>query len=461
MWYKASKSLLLAFVLALTFGVMLQSSIHAQDAKKLKIFLGSVGDLAPDQAIVDRWAADKGVTVEFVYAPQSATDILAVIQQFLAAKSTEVDLIQFDTIWPGILAPNMLDLGPYIEKAGFDTTQFYPRLYQNNVVDGKVVGLPWFTDAGLLYYRTDLLEKYNLDVPTTWDELTTEAQTIQDGEREAGNSEFYGFVYQANAYEGLTCDALEWQFSNGGGSIVEADGTISVNNPATIAALERAASWVGTIAPEDVTTYQEEDARRVFQAGNAAFMRNWPYAYVLGQGGADGTGETAVKGMINVAPLPAGDAGYGAAALGGWQLGVSAYSANPDLAVDLLLYLVSPEVQKERALKLSNLPTIESLYSDEDIAAQIPFIAQLVPVFQNASPRPSTVTAAKYNDVSVAYFTAVHSVLTGDADAATAMEDLETQLEDILGDGFPVGPVPMMATSEAMPMATAEATQGS
>lgn len=456
MWYKASKSLLLAFVLAFTFGAMLHSSTRAQDEVTLKIFLGSVGDLKPDQEIVDRWAAEKGVKVEFVYAPQSATDILAVIQQFLAAKSTDVDLIQFDTIWPGILAPNMLDLAPYIEKAGFDTTQFYPRLYQNNIVDGKVVGLPWFTDAGLLYYRTDLLKKYNLSVPTTWDELTTSAQTIQDGERAAGNSEFYGFVFQANAYEGLTCDALEWQFSNGGGSIVEADGTISVNNEATAAALERAAGWVGTIAPKDVTTYQEEDARRVFQAGNAAFMRNWPYAYVLGQGGADGSAETAVKGLIDVAPLPAGDAGYGAAALGGWQLGVSAYTAHPDLAAELALYLVSPEVQKERALKLSNLPTIKSLYSDEEIAAKIPFIAQLVPVFENASPRPSTVTAAKYNDVSVAYFTAVHSVLTGEADAATALEDLEVQLEDILGEGFKVGAPPAM---DAMPMATAEATQ--
>jgi len=453
MMYKASKSLLLAFVLAFTFGAMLHSSVRAQEETTLHIFLGSVGDLVPDQEIVDRWAAEKGVKVEFVYAPQSATDILAVIQQFLAAKSSDVDIIQFDTIWPGILAPNMLDLAPYIESSGFDTAQFYPRLFQNNIVDGKVVGLPWFTDAGLLYYRTDLLEKYGLEVPTTWDELTAAATTIQEGERAAGNAEFYGFVYQANAYEGLTCDALEWQFSNGGGSIVEADGTISVNNPATISALERAAGWVGTIAPEGVTTYQEEDARRVFQAGNAAFMRNWPYAYVLGQGGADGATETAIKDLFNVAPLPAGDAGYGAAALGGWQLGVSAYSPNADLAAELVLYLVSPEVQKERALRLSNLPTIESLYADADIAAQIPFIAQLVPVFQNASPRPSTVTAEKYNDVSVAYFTAVHSVLTGEADAATAMEDLEVQLEDILGEGFTVGAPP----TQAAPMATAEA----
>jgi trehalose/maltose transport system substrate-binding protein len=439
---RITKFLMLALVLALVFSGVV-STAKAQ-GKKLTIFLGSVGDLKPDQDIVDRWGKEKGVTVEFVYAPQSATDILAVIQQFLAAKSADVDLIQFDTIWPGIIAPNMLDLAPFVEKMKVDTTAFYPRLYSNNIVAGKVVGLPWFTDAGLLYFRTDLLKKYGYEAaPKTWDELAEMAKKIQDGERAAtGNNDFYGFVFQANAYEGLTCDALEWQFSNGGGSIIEADNTISVNNPATIKAIERAKSWIGTIAPTGVTTYQEEDARRVFQAGNAAFMRNWPYAYLLGQGGADGKTETSIKDLFDVAPLPSGDAGYGAAALGGWQIGVSVYTKEPDLAAELAIYLTSAEVQKERALKLSNLPTIKALYTDAEIAEKIPFIAKLVPVFENASPRPSTVTAAKYNDVSVAYFTAVHDVLTGKKDAATSMEDLEAKLEEILGDDFKVGAPP-------------------
>ncbi|MCC7207160.1 MAG: extracellular solute-binding protein, partial [Anaerolineae bacterium] len=230
---------------------------------------------------------------------------------------------------------------------------------------------------------------------------------------------------------------LEWQFANGGVSIVEMDKTVSVNNPAAIEAIERAAGWVGTISPEGVTTYQEEEARRVWQAGNAAFMRNWPYAYVLGQGGADGTQETAIKDKFAVTVLPGG-----AAALGGWQLGVSAYSANVDLATQLALWLTSPEQQKERWLKLTNLPTIPTVYTDADVLAATPWVEALVPVFENASPRPSTVTAEKYNDVSVAYFTAVHSVLTGESDAATALEDLEVQLQDILGDEFTPGEPP-------------------
>ncbi|MBO9309104.1 MAG: extracellular solute-binding protein, partial [Chloroflexi bacterium] len=270
---KRIRLLTILLVAAFVLGGALNGAALAQGKPTLRVFYGSVGDIAQDEAILKRWADENNVNVEIVYASQSATEYLAQLQQLLAARSTDIDLIQFDVIWPGILAPNMLDLGPALEASGMKD-MFYPRLLANNTVDGKVVGLPWFTDAGLLYYRTDLLEKYGFSgPPKTWDELEQMAKTIQDGERAAGNAEFWGFVWQGNAYEGLTCDALEWVFSNGGGSIVEADKTISINNEAAIKAIERAARWVGTISPEGVTTYQEEDARRVFQAGNAAFMR--------------------------------------------------------------------------------------------------------------------------------------------------------------------------------------------
>lgn len=439
---KMLKVLTVLLIAAFVFSGVFNGAVSAQEKPTLRVFYGSVGDIAQDEAILKRWADENNVNVEIVYASQSATEYLAQLQQLLAARSTDIDLIQFDVIWPGILAPNMLDLGPALEASGMKD-MFYPRILANNTVDGKVVGLPWFTDAGLLYYRTDLLEKYGFSAPpATWAELESMAKTIQDGERAAGNPEFWGFVWQGNAYEGLTCDALEWVFSNGGGSIVEVDKTISINNEAAIKAIERAAAWVGTISPEGVTTYQEEDARRVFQAGNAAFMRNWPYAYVLGQGGADGTQETAIKGLFAVTNLPAGDSGKAAAALGGWQLGVSAYSANPELATQLALWLTAPEQQKERWLKLNNLPTMPAIYTDPDVLAATPWVADLVPVFENASPRPSTVTAAQYNDVSVAFFTAVHDVLTKKKDAATAFEDLELELENLLGSEFTVGAPP-------------------
>jgi trehalose/maltose transport system substrate-binding protein len=254
-----------------------------------------------------------------------------------------------------------------------------------------------------------------------------------DAERTAGNAEMYGFVFQGNAYEGLTCNALEWVKSNGGGQIVEADGTISINNPQAAAAIERAASWIGTIAPEGNLAYQEEESRGVWQLGNSVFMRNWPYAYALGAGD-----DSAVKGLFDVAPLPAGDGeGSGSAAtLGGWNVAVSKYSSDPEEAIKLALYLSSTEVQKERAINQSNLPTIEALYDDADVLAASPFMANWKEIFQNAVPRPSAPTKIKYNEVSSLFWSAVHSTLSGNGTAAENLEGLEADLTDLKGDAW-------------------------
>jgi trehalose/maltose transport system substrate-binding protein len=202
-------------------------------------------------------------------------------QQYWVAKSPDVDVYLIDVIWQGIAAPHAVDLKKYYKDD--EITAYFPHIIQNNTVGDKLVSIPVYTDAGLLFYRTDLLEKYGYNAPPkTWEELAAMARKIQDGERAAGKKDFHGFVFQGKACESVTCNALEWIYSYGGGTIVEPDKKVTINNPNAIKALDTARSWVGTISPAGVTTYGEEEARNVWQAGNAAFMRNWPYAYALG-----------------------------------------------------------------------------------------------------------------------------------------------------------------------------------
>ncbi|MDQ3044672.1 MAG: ABC transporter substrate-binding protein [Chloroflexota bacterium] len=381
-----------------------------------------------EEAMIAKFVEATGVQVERIPGAESATDRLTFYLQVLGAEASDVDAMQIDVIWPGILAPHAVDLADTLADQG---VEYIERIVENNTVDGKLVGIPWYTDAGLLYYRTDLLEKYGFDgPPATWAELEEMANAMIEGE--ADNTSFTGFTFQANAYEGLTCNALEWQVSEGGGEIIEADGTVSVNNEQAIAAMERAAGWVGTIAPEGVTTYQEEDARGVWQGGNAAFMRNWPYAYSLGA--AD---DSTIAGKFDVTSLPMGDGpdARNAATLGGWQMMVSQYSENVDAATEFAKYVTSREVQKARAIERSLLPTIPDLYEDEDVLAANPFYSRLLEVFTGAAvARPSTVSADLYNEVSTAYFTQVNRILTGEAEAADAFAELEGQLEDIMAD---------------------------
>ena len=175
----------------------------------------------------------------------------------------------------------------------------------------------------------------------------------------------------------------------------------------------------------------------MWQAGNSAFMRNWPYCYSLGN--AD---DSVIKGKFDVAPLPAGaESGHGAATLGGWQLAVSKYSNYPEEAVKLALFMTSAGEQKTRAIEGSFNPTVMFLYDDAEVCDASPFMCKLYDVFTSAVARPSTATAPKYNEVSTAFFQAVHSVLTGDNDGQTALEELELDLADITG--FETG-APMM-----------------
>ena len=411
------------------WSITLPADLPDLTGQTVNAMLASDGTGAPfDQAMCDAFAAATGATVNYLKGAESATERLTFLQQTMAAQSSDIDVAQIDVIWPGIFAAHAVDLSDQVGDV-----EFFERIQENNTVDGKLVGLPWFTDAGLLYYRTDLLEKYGFEgPPTTWQELTDMATTIAEGEA-ATNSAFAGFTFQGGAYEGLTCNALEWQFSNGGGSIVESDGTVSMNNDQAKAALELARSWVGTIAPEAVTGYDEEDSRAVWQGGNAAFHRNWPYAYTL-----SAAADSVIKDGFAITQLPMGDAegSAHAATLGGWQMFVSTYSPNQDAAKAFAKYAVSPEVQKARAIERANLPTIGALYEDPDILAANPFFGELFDTFSGgAVARPSTASADLYGEVSLEYFTAVNEILSGQAsDINARVEDLASALEDIMAD---------------------------
>jgi trehalose/maltose transport system substrate-binding protein len=371
------------------------------------------------------WGKKNGHTVKMYSPPASTTDNLALLRQQFAAKSADLDVIMIDVVWPGVIKDHLVDLKKYSKGA---ESKHFPAIVANNTVGGKLLGMPWFTDAGLLFYRKDLVEKYGLKAPNTWAELTAAATKIQEGERKAGSADFQGFVFQAKAYEGLTCDALEWVASFGGGEIVDKAGNITINNPGAAKALDTAASWIGTIAPGGVLNYGEEDARGVWQNGKAAFMRNWPYAWSLGQ-----APDSPIKGKIGVAALPAGS-GPGAkkaATLGGWQLAVSKYSKNIDAAAALAMYMTSPEIQKKRAVGGSYNPTIPDLYKDKDIVTANPFMGDLLDVFTNAVARPATATGLKYPEVSNAFWDAAHDVLEKKSTGTEAVKKLEGKLKQI------------------------------
>ncbi|MEY3613814.1 MAG: hypothetical protein RJB14_3536 [Pseudomonadota bacterium] len=366
------------------------------------------------------WAAKTGHSIKNFSPPTSPTEKLALYRQLFAAKSGDIDVLQIDTAWPGILKDHLQDLKPF--SKGLEN-QHFPAIVANNTVGGRLLAMPWYTDAGLLYYRKDLLAKYKLPVPTTWEELTLAAAKVQAGERAKGDNDFHGFVFQAKAYEGLTCNALEWVSGSGGGTVVDEQGQITVNNAQAAQALNRAARWIGTISPVGVLNYEEEEARGVFQNANALFMRNWPYAWSLLQ-----KDDSLVKGKVGIAKLPGSPS---AATLGGWHLGVSKYSKNAAIAADLVMHMTSAQVQKARAIGGSFNPTLPALYQDKDITTANDFMSSLADVFANSVARPTTATGLKYPQVSQSFYNAAHEVMSQRATGEEAVKKLESRLKQI------------------------------
>jgi trehalose/maltose transport system substrate-binding protein len=378
------------------------------------------------QRELEQFTQETGIRVNLLPSPESARQKLALWEQLLGTGSSGPDVYGVDVIWPQILNEYFIDLRPYFAN---EISLQFPVIAATYTVDNKLVAIAYRIDIGLLYYRTDLLRQYGYrEPPRTWDELEIMAARIQAGERAKGKKEFWGYVWQGAATEGLTCDALEWQAAEGGGRIIEDDQVISVNNPQAIRAWQRAAHWVNSISPPGVVGYLEWDSLNVWVAGDAAFMRNWPTAYADSQAAG-----SPIRNKFDIALLPGGKAGR-VSTLGGAGLAVSRFSAHPREALELVRYLSRRDVQVKRSRALSQPPTLSELYSLPEVLESNPRFDLLSQALRSGTvSRPSNVTGKKYQEVTDAYIQAVHSVLTRKKNAPEAAAALESELVRITG----------------------------
>jgi len=375
-----------------------------------------------DTALATEFTKDTGIKVKVVPHPAASDAAYSQLARAFATHSSSIDVAMIDVVWPGAFAPFLVDLKP---KLGSQATMHAQGIIKNDTINGKLVAMPWFGDFGMLYYRTDLLKKYGYSSPpTTWADLFTMAKKIQDGERQT-NPNFSGFVFQGNAYEGLTCDALEWIASSGGGNFIDY-GKVTINNPKAAAVLNLFRENIGVTTPRGVTTYQEGESQTAFTDGDAAFERNWPYAYSLNEAAG-----SKVAGKFAVAPLPHGaNGGNSVATVGGWQLAVSKYSKHPDAAIEFVRYMTSAPVEKFDTITNSNVPTIPALVRDLAVRKAAPY---LNPATANVPRvvRPSSILGAKYNEGSKDIYQAVSRILNG-TPAESVLPGLQSQLQALL-----------------------------
>ena len=383
-------------------------------------------DAAHEQVLTD-FTRETGIRVTHLPAPENSPAQLALAKSLLKKGAVTPDVYGIDVVWPGILSDYLVDLNPHFAA---EAKASDPELIGNYTVKGKLVAMPYHSNVGILFYRTDLLDKYGFkEPPRTWDELEKMALRIQEGERAKGQKDFWGYAWPGAASEGLMCNALEWQVSEGGGRIVENDGKISVNNPRTIAAWNRAKRWLGRISPPTSLSYQEWDSSNAFAtSGKVAFQRGWMSDYFIGN-----PVTYPVETKMGITSVPGGAAGR-VGTFGGLGLAVSKSSQHQTEAIALVRFLLRREAELEQQRAISQpppfpvrfeLPTLLTAYAHLQLTGGKPGA-------QNVA-RPSTVTGEKYDEVSRSYVEALHSVLEGKVKAEIAAAALETQLEQLTG----------------------------
>jgi trehalose/maltose transport system substrate-binding protein len=386
-------------------------------------FVGdSVGDgNKRDTALAKRFSKDTGIKVSVVPHPAASDQSYAQLVRAFSQKSSSIDVAMIDVVWPGAFAPYLVNLKP---KLGKQAKLHAQGIIQNDTIGGKLVAMPWFGDYGILYYRTDLLKKYGYKAPPkTWADLFKMAKKIQDGEQKT-NPNFAGFVFQGNAYEGLTCNALEWVASAGGGHFVDG-GKASINNTKAATILDAMRNQVGKTTPRGVTSYQEDQTEHAFDAGDAAFARNWPYQYGIGAGAT-----SKVKGKFSVTTLPHGASGGPVGTVGGWQLAVSKYSKHKDAAIEFVRYMTSPAVEKFDALTNSNVPTILSVAKDKAVRAKNPYLKPAIASVPRVT-RPAKFFKTHYNEASKIIYQGVNQILNG-TPAKSVLPSMQSKLNTLL-----------------------------
>jgi trehalose/maltose transport system substrate-binding protein len=314
------------------------------------------------------------------------------------------DIVYCDGIWVAKFAAAgwLRDLSGKLSDA--DRADFLPGEIRAGSYRGKLYRMPAYTDAGVLFYRKDLVPK----PPETFQELFQMASALQTPDR-------WGFLWQGKQYEGLVTVYLEVLRGYGGEWIDDETGEVKLDSPQAVEALNFLKSTVGTSSPPAVTTYTEEDTRIIFQNGRAVFLRNWPYVWTLIQksGGP-------LKDKVGIAPVVHSPGEKSAATLGGWGFGISSYTRDPERAWRFVEFMTRPEQLRQVQERQGRIPARRSLVPPE-----------MLRVVESGRPRPSIPEYAQASDILQRWLS---SALTGRVSSEQAIQQAAKETSLLLGD---------------------------
>ncbi len=418
------KRRVLPSLIALALGTTLAAGAFAQQTS-LRVFSGGQNQ-RPDlmRKLFDEYQkANPNVKVEIETGGATSELQRQYLSTVLNAKDSAIDIYLIDIVNPAqYLGAGWLEpLDAYVGGANA-MKPYLPVYSQANIVGGKVAAMPAFADAMFMYYRKDLLDKYGIKEPKTWDELSAAAKKIQDGEK---NPNLQGLSIQGAPIEGAVCTFLLPYWSMGK-VFNDASGKMTLDKDAAAKGMDMWLKMVDQgVMKKNIAEVTTPATVNEFKAGQVAFAINWGFAWDRFKDDAD----SQVKGKVGVMPLPAVAGGKSATCVGGWQWAVSAFSKSKPEAAKLVQYLASPSSSKMLAVEGSLLPTIQSVYTDADVVKQVPWFKDAANVVIAGQARPMS---ARYGEVSDAIRTTTSAILARTKTPAEGVAEIDSKLARVM-----------------------------
>jgi multiple sugar transport system substrate-binding protein len=361
----------------------------------------------------------KDVVVTWHNGPSSTDQLLTIYDNTFRTRSSAVDVVSIDVVYPAEFGSNGWTAPIDNLWASSERSNYLPGPIKTCTYNGKLWAAPFRTDAGVIYYRTDLVKT----PPNTW------ADMVNISKENAGKGGTkYGYLWQGSQYEGLVCDFSEVLYGYGGNVLDPNDPTkVVVNSPEANQALSDMVSWVGGVSPVNVTTLTEETDRSAWENGESVFMRNWPYAYSLGNKAG-----TKVAGKFDIHPMLYGGSNtVGHSSVGGWNLGINAYTKNQDAAWKFVHYMLQDYAQKTIAVMASLTPCLKSTYQDAEVLQKQPLFGKInqAQILETSLPRP---VSKVYPNLSNTIQQHVHQALTKSVSVSAALSAMQSDLQALV-----------------------------
>ena len=414
-------SLLLAF--AVSALLVIVPVVLSQQPVVLKILMPAP-DVPSYSVMVKAFEkANPGIKIQVLEGP-NATDLVENLYttSFLLGESP-YDLVNMDVIWTPKFASAgwLMDLTDQFSKE--ELAAFSRADVEGGRFQGRLYRLPMRSDAGMLYYRTDLLEKNGFQPPKTLEEMERIAKAIQ-----AKGDARWGYLWQGKQYEGIAAMFVEVLQSFGGFWVNPQTLEVGLDRPEAIRAINFLKGTVSQgISPPGVSTYMEEDTRRIFQAGDAVFLRNWPYVWPLAN-----SEKSPIKGKVGIMPMIGSGSNQGGSCLGGWGLGIAKTTRHPKEALKVLEFLSNVEAQKNFILEGGYVPSVRSLFTSPDVTAKYSHYPEILKVVDKAILRPPVAQYAQLSDVLQRYLS---GALTNQRSPEAAMKAAAGETRRLLEAG--------------------------